>query len=393
MCLGPFPWPRLPCILQKKAKRTNRQIFVSKRIKEQRLMTSGSAWIAIFSIGALFAVSGCEEFEGIKPKPESSEAASEGQVQSVMQDVERSDIFSTTEAALWDGRPSLGGIWVAHPDVTEPERALIRNPKSGQEIAGALFRRERDNPGPRIQLSSDAAAALGILAGQPTELSVVAVRQEEVIIEPAPVISEEAIGDDGAPVDGAARVDDSGADGSSAEDAALAGAAGATAATQAPKRQGFWSRFRDSLRNKPKEPAAAAVSAQGSAGDAATAPPAVETKTLDPVTTAAAAAIATAEASDKPRARPETTQASAPAAKPAASALKNPFVQVGLYSSESNANDAGSTLRQAGIVPTIVPGNDRWRVVVGPMATPDDQAALLGRIRSLGFSDAFLSPN
>ena len=358
-------------------------------------MTSGSAWIAVFSIGALLAVSGCEEFEGITQSPESSETAAEGQVQSVMQDVERSDIFSTTEPALWDGRPSLGGIWVAHPDVKEPERALIRNPKSGQEIAGALFRRERDNPGPRIQLSSDAAAALGILAGQPTELSIVAVRQEEVIIEPAPVVSEETVGEDGAPVDEtseAARVDDS--DGSGAQDAALAGAAGATAATQAPKRQGFWGRFRDSLRNKPKEPSAANVATGADAGiTEATPVPQVETQTLDPVTSAAAAAIATAEADDKPRARPEATQASAPAAQPAASALKNPFVQVGLYSTEENASDAGSTLRQAGIVPTIIPGDSRWRVVVGPMSTPDDQAALLGRIRSLGFSDAFLSPN
>ena len=355
-------------------------------------MTSGSAWIAVFSIGTLFAVSGCEEFESITSKPESGEAAAEAQVQAVMQDVERSDIFSTTETALWDGRPSLGGIWVAHPDVKEPERALIRNTESGQEIAGALFRRERDNPGPRIQLSSDAAAALGILAGQPTELSVVAVRQEEVIIEPDPVISEEVIGEDGAAVEGE-RVDDTEA-GSDAEAAALAGAAGATTATQAPKRQGFWSRFRDSLRNKPKEPATAAVVAgEVDTGEAASAPPAVETQTLDPVTSAAAAAIATAEANDKPRARPEATQTSAPAPQPAADALKNPFVQVGLFSTEANATDVASTLRQAGIVPTVIPGGDRWRVVVGPMSTPDDQAALLGRIRSLGFSDAFLSPN
>ena len=35
-----------------------------------------------------------------------------------IRDVERPDIFSVTENALWDGRPSLGGVWVAHPDVT-----------------------------------------------------------------------------------------------------------------------------------------------------------------------------------------------------------------------------------------------------------------------------------
>ena len=359
-------------------------------------MTSGSAWIVVFSIGALLAVSGCEEFQSTTSAPESSEELAPGQTRTVMQDVESPDVFSVTETALWDGRPSLGGIWVAHPDVDEPERALIRNPKTGQEIAGALFRRERDNPGPRIQLSSDAAAELGILAGQPTELSIVAVRQEEVVIEGPPVVSEEVVGEDGTPTEGeteAARVDDSG-DGSGAE-AAAAVAAG-TAATAEPKRQGFWGRFRDSLRNKPKEPSAANVAAGADAGiTEATPVPQVETQTLDPVTSAAAAAIATAEASDKPQARPERAAAAAPAPEPqpAPSALKNPFVQVGLFSLEDNANDAASTLRQAGIVPTIIPGDSRWRVVVGPMASPDDQAALLGRIRSLGFSDAFLSPN
>ena len=89
-------------------------------------------------------------------------------------DVEAPEVFQVTEAGLWDGRPSLGGIWVAHPDVLQPERARITNVASGKTVFGALFRRERDFPGPRIQVSSGAAAALGILAGQPTELEIVA---------------------------------------------------------------------------------------------------------------------------------------------------------------------------------------------------------------------------
>ncbi|CAN0600628.1 unnamed protein product, partial [Ectocarpus sp. 12 AP-2014] len=237
-------------------------------------------------------------------------------------------------------------------------------------------------------LSSDAAAELGILAGQPTELSIVAVRQEEVIVEPDPVVSEEIVGEEAETLDApeAARVDDSDPDTAAA---VAAGAATGTAA--APKRQGFWGRFRDSLRNKPAEPTAAAIAVPEAESAEAASVPQVETQTLDPVTSAAAAAIATAEASDRPTARPEATEVAAPA--PQTSALKNPFVQVGLFSTEDNATDTASTLRQAGIVPTVLAGNGRWRVVVGPMATADDQAALLGRIRSLGFSDAFLSPN
>jgi hypothetical protein len=97
----------------------------------------------------------------------------------VDRDVEAPDVFQTTDTALWDGRPSLGGVWVASPDATDPERVILRNPANGSFVIGALFRRERDNPGPKLQISSDAAEALGILAGAPAEISVTALRREE----------------------------------------------------------------------------------------------------------------------------------------------------------------------------------------------------------------------
>jgi rare lipoprotein A len=64
---------------------------------------------------------------------------------------------------------------------------LIRNTETGSFVIGALFRRERENPGPRFQISSDAAAALDILAGAPTELQVIALRREEVAPAEAPI--------------------------------------------------------------------------------------------------------------------------------------------------------------------------------------------------------------
>ena len=98
-------------------------------------------------------------------------------------DIEAPEVFSATEAGLWDGRPSLGGVWVAHPDVTDPERVIIRNTENGRFVVGALFRRERDIPGPRLQISSDAAEALGMLAGAPAQLNVTALRKEQVAVE------------------------------------------------------------------------------------------------------------------------------------------------------------------------------------------------------------------
>ncbi|MGH1464771.1 MAG: SPOR domain-containing protein [Cognatishimia sp.] len=145
---------------------------------------------AALMISSLALLSACEQmgdFNLLKPKPESVDAAAaQTSTTFVERDVEAPEVFSVAEAGLWDGRPSLGGVWVAHPDVADPERVIIRNKTNGKFVIGALFRRERAIPGPRLQLSSDAAAALSMLAGQPKELEVTALRREEAPIE-APV--------------------------------------------------------------------------------------------------------------------------------------------------------------------------------------------------------------
>lgn len=101
----------------------------------------------------------------------------------VDRDVEAPEVFQTTDEALWDGRPSLGGVWVASPDAKDPERVIIRNAANGKFVIGALFRREIDNPGPKLQISSDAAAALGMLAGAPATVNVTALRRDEADVQ------------------------------------------------------------------------------------------------------------------------------------------------------------------------------------------------------------------
>jgi cell division septation protein DedD len=134
---------------------------------------------------------GEEGFKGLdfgKNKSETAKtaAASSGTIKLVERDVESPEAFEVNARALWDGRPSLGGVWVAHPDSKQPERVIIRNPENGKFVIGALFRRERANPGPALQLSSDAASALGVLAGQPTTLKVTALRRETVNVAAPP---------------------------------------------------------------------------------------------------------------------------------------------------------------------------------------------------------------
>lgn len=281
------------------------------------IRTGKARLVAILLAATVLAA--CEEgqeFSLLKPKADTDAAASEGQTTKLIEtDVEAPDVFSVTEAGLWDGRPSLGGVWAAHPDVKDPERVIIRNQSNGKFVIGALFRRERDIPGPRTQISADAAEALGILAGQPVELNVTALRREEVPAEPTEVA-----------------------------------AADASSAT-------------------------------------------VEEEALDPIA-AASAAVTSAEAAAKPPSQEVTTEA-APA--PASSSLDKPYIQIGIFSVEANANTAASQMRNNGMVPLVKKieskGKTFWRVLIGPAASKSERSQLMKQIESAGFTDAYAVSN
>ncbi|MCK8462816.1 SPOR domain-containing protein [Aliiroseovarius sp. S1339] len=151
--------------------------------------------VAMVLGGALF-LSGCDDvklpaFLKNGNKDAKTASASQGKrTRTTEQDVEAPEIFQVAEKGLWDGRPSLGGVWVAHPDAKDPERVIVRNQANGKSVVGALFRREREVPGPRFQVSSDAAEALGMLAGAPAELSVTALRKEEITEAPEPAAED-----------------------------------------------------------------------------------------------------------------------------------------------------------------------------------------------------------
>ena len=124
---------------------------------------SRGPWPALLALSAALVLGGCENFElpklgRGKTAETAPTTAPDNSIRLVERDVEAPDVFQVTDRALWDGRPSLGGVWVAYPGNIQPERVIIRNEENGKFVIGALFKRERENPGPKIQLSSDAAA-------------------------------------------------------------------------------------------------------------------------------------------------------------------------------------------------------------------------------------------
>ncbi|WP_443135069.1 SPOR domain-containing protein [Frigidibacter sp. ROC022] len=317
---------------------------------------------------------GCEEGQSPFGKPaidEDGAAVAPGPAGPVVErDVEAPEIFQTTDEGLWDGRPSLGGVWVAYADVKDPERVIIRNEENGKFVIGALFRRERENPGPKIQVSSDAASALGMLAGAPAKLNVTALKREE-IAPPEP------------------------------EPAAEAPASETIAAAE-------------EIESKPLDPvvagAAAALDAAEGAGEAATEQAAkpltkAQQRRADRIArreAAAAAKKAAAEAkaaADAGLPPPETAlkpaediAAVAPAPKPVAR-ISKPFIQIGIFSVQTNANNTATALRRDGMIPTIkkssANGKAYWRVIVGPATSVGERAVLLKKVKALGFTDAY----
>ncbi len=275
----------------------------------------------------------------------------------IERDVEAPEVFQETDRGLWDGRPSLGGVWIAHPNVVDPERVIIRNEDNGQFIIGALFRRERDNPGPRFQVSSDAANELGMLAGAPANLNVIAMRREEVVVTPAEVIP---------PVDGL--------------DAPEIIAEGPLVTPESP------------VVEESDDPV---VALAASAIEAAT--------TATPSAQAPLSALAPAPetaATNAPAVAPTPAPTPAPVAALApvqVSSLEKPSVQIGIYSLESNAKGTADILRGAGIIPTTKAfsssGKSYWRVIVGPAANKAERTALIKKVQDLGYSDAYAVTN
>jgi len=306
-------------------------------------MTTQNRWRLAFALGGALVLSGCTEgapFPFLKKSADQPGATTNAaaNVKLVERDVEAPEAFQATDAGLWDGRPSLGGVWVAHPDVNEPERVIIRNEANGKFVIGALFRRENPTPGPRFQMSSDAAVALNMLAGQPGKLNVTALRREEV--------ADPAVKDETVPL-------------------------------AAP----------EEIKTKKLDPIASAAAALDKVD--AKAKPAASTTAPNP---SAAPRLPTAKAQPKP------VQSSTPQSAPTRSAgLAKPFIQIGIYNIKGNADRTAANLRKTGIIPVVKQGTSSgksfWRVLVGPATSTAERASLLGNVKGAGFADAYFVTN
>ncbi len=83
-------------------------------------------------------------------------------------------LFEATGTAVWDGKRTLQGVWVAHPEATSARRVRIYNTRTGAAVDGALFKRDPALTGPSVLVSSEAAQFLGLAPGDEVDLRIVA---------------------------------------------------------------------------------------------------------------------------------------------------------------------------------------------------------------------------
>lgn len=287
-----------------------------------------------------------------KKKPTAATPTTNGSIKLVERDVEAPEVFQVTEKAMWDGRPSLGGVWVAHPNSKQPERVIIRNKTNGKFVIGALFKRERDNPGPKLQLSSDAANALGVLAGAPTTLNVTVLRRETITADDgggSPVTPETVTTEVLAPTPTA------------------------------------------DIKSSVLQSVAEAEAKKGT------------TKTVDIARTKSPIkpvlrSTAKAKPSQKPVVAPKAVATPKLAATPkTASGLSLPYIQLGLFSVETNAKNTLKSLETRKIPGRLIKSSAKdktfWRVLAGPAQTKGERDAYLKEIKKMGFTDAYLTKN
>ncbi len=297
---------------------------------------------------ACVSVAACEPGTGNAPMTDAAggDAQHATSVRLVDHDVEAPEVFQSEDKGLWDGRPSLGGVWVASVDAKNPERVIMRNPANGKFVIGGLFQRDATLPGPKLQLSSDAADALGLLAGEPALISVTALRREEAQ-STAPDASKPLL-DANEPVGGTGQTD--------------------VAATATAALDGVAAAKPDAT-----NPAAAKPDAK----------PAVQPAGKITGIPAKPSNTPAAEVTTEPAARP-----AAVAAPAAATHGSGALIQIGIFSVEANAKRAADVLAKAGIAATTTKessqGKDLWSV------TARGGSALLAQIKAAGFKDAYV---
>ncbi|WP_157982259.1 hypothetical protein [Oceanicella sp. SM1341] len=141
----------------------------------------GRSRTLVVLLAVLSGTSGCAEMEiaaeMIKVSGRSGQASApprQAGPAAAAQERRAPDVFADSATGRWNGRETIGGVWIAHPDAADPTRVVVTDMQSGRSVVGAMFRRRAAEPGGGVQLSSAAARALGAPPNRAVPLEIVA---------------------------------------------------------------------------------------------------------------------------------------------------------------------------------------------------------------------------
>lgn len=326
-------------------------------------------------------------------------------------------IFEATGTAVWDGKRTLQGVWVAHPLASSARRVRIFNTTNGLAVDGALFKRDSALSGASVLISSEAAGLLQMAAGEEARLRIVAVTPirrpdpaDETTTAPATPVVQPGVAT-------AEPTKPAPTTAPSTPEATPEPVEPTTAVTKAEPVP---------PPSKPVDEASVVTSSPVTVAPKATPPEPVvpepiaktpdqpafrwETATPDPATSTQIAV----EPSDQPLASTQTSTGTggdappdaqsglveaSPTPKPApkapavvASTLSRPFVQAGVFGVAANAADLVRKLKGTGMpaLGKTVKSGDRTltRVLAGPFASTSERDQAQAVIRKMGLRDA-----
>ncbi|MEL7470806.1 MAG: SPOR domain-containing protein [Pseudomonadota bacterium] len=292
------------------------------------------------------------------------------------------EIFEATGLAIWDGKRTLQGVWVAHPLASSARRVRIFNQNNGQAVDGALFKRDASGGGASVLISSEAAQLLGMDVGTPAELRIVAVSPVQRDTQPAQPTDQVAETESTEPVE-AEQDAQSEPTGSEPE----------TEATESPA-EPETTETAEATETDPDGEAAAATAVR-----TPTPRPSVPEPQPEPEPEADRPAKEETEfkfvTADEPEetetaAKPEPKEEPKTAAR--TSTLKLPFIQAGIFGVEANATKLVKRI-EAKDLPAVgktltSKGRKLTRVLAGPFETVAERNAALRTIRGMGLKDA-----
>lgn len=361
-------------------------------------------------------------------------------------------LFEATGQAVWDGKRTLQGVWVAHPLAESARRVRIFNEQNGRAVDGALFKRDAAaEDASSVLISSEAAKLLGMGVGTPALIRIVAVspiqRQPQperpadaVVAEAQPTDAEitdvAASGETGTEVPVAAiatttavaagaSAESPVADAESASTDAVEDKVALAATETAPEdsTESIASDVRETVTSEAPETAPEQVAEETVLAAAARTQEPSElaasdatSETTNLVTSLAPASkperVAKVEPEPVQKAEPEPVKAkpepikletprvaavepakqAQPAASPGTSTLKLPYVQAGIFGVKSNATALIRRI-EAKDLPALgreikSGGKKLTKVLAGPFQSVDQRNAALRTIRSMGLKDA-----